>query len=302
MDQAKAVDAFTHWFAKHQKKISQLCSTTLLVIIAWIAGQIFWHFLEKPADIKSWQASSIVSNTPQTNVNRNDDVVQGLINAHLFGQYDEKETVQVAPQVVDAPKTRLNLILVGLVTSSDPTKALAVISNRGSQETVGINETISDTRVVLKNVLSDRVIIENAGRNETLMLEGIEYNKVAIDTSSNQVRTSNVAGNNPEINFDDLETIKQALTENPQQFLKYIRLSQVNRDGELLGYRVRPGSERLLFDSVGLQDGDIATELNGVDLTDKTAMTTLFKSFNDMTEIQLTVDRDGQLHEIYVQF
>ncbi|MFS1426027.1 hypothetical protein LMH73_002250 [Vibrio splendidus] len=38
----------------------------------------------------------------------------------------------------------------------------------------------------------------------------------------------------------------------------------------LVGYRVRP--ERALFDSVGLQDGDIAVELNGADLTEPSAM------------------------------
>lgn len=69
--------------------------------------------------------------------------------------------------IQDAPKTRLNLVLVGAVASSNPKLSLAVIANRGTQATYGINEEIEGTRAKLKAVLVDRVIIDNSGRDET---------------------------------------------------------------------------------------------------------------------------------------
>ncbi|GAM54672.1 general secretion pathway protein C [Vibrio ishigakensis] len=76
----------------------------------------------------------------------------------------------------------------------------------------------------------------------------------------------------------------------------------MNRDGKLVGYRVRPGRDRALFDSVGLQDGDIAVELNGADLTNPASMGEIWKNLNQLSELNLTVERDGQRYDIYLQF
>ncbi|MGT0149781.1 hypothetical protein ACT691_10065 [Vibrio metschnikovii] len=43
-------------------------------------------------------------------------------------------------------------------------------------------------------------------------------------------------------------------------------------------------------------------QLNGLDLTDPSAMTQVFESISDLTELNLTVERDGQQHDIYIQF
>ena len=84
--------------------------------------------------------------------------------------------------------------------------------------------------------------------------------------------------------------------------MQYIRLSQVRREGDIVGYRVGPGSQRDLFDAVGLKEGDIATQLNGADLSDPSAMGKVWQSISDMTELNLTVERDGQRHEIFIEF
>ncbi|MGT0149779.1 type II secretion system protein N [Vibrio metschnikovii] len=48
----------------------------------------------------------------------------------------------MAPVQVDAPPTRLNLTLVGVVASNELERSLAVIANRGQQATYGLNEQI----------------------------------------------------------------------------------------------------------------------------------------------------------------
>ena len=101
-------------------------------------------------------------------------------------------------------------------------------------------------------------------------------------------------------NQDELDKMRQEMAKNPQSVLKYIRLSQVSNNGKITGYRVNPGKDRQLFDSVGLKPGDIATSLNGIDLTDPAAMSSLWKNMSEMTELNLTVQRDGQLHDIFI--
>ncbi|CSB99102.1 general secretion pathway protein C [Vibrio cholerae] len=101
---------------------------------------------------------------------------------------------------------------------------------------------------------------------------------------------------------DKVDAIREAIARNPQEIFQYVRLSQVKRDDKVLGYRVSPGKDPVLFESIGLQDGDMAVALNGLDLTDPNVMNTLFQSMNEMTEMSLTVERDGQQHDVYIQF
>ena len=63
-----------------------------------------------------------------------------------------------------------------------------------------------------------------------------------------------------------------------------------------------PAPEAGMLVELVKQSGDIAVELNGIDLTEKSAMGTLWKSFNEMTEVELVVERDGQRHQVYIQF
>ncbi|MBW3697651.1 type II secretion system protein GspC [Vibrio sp. T187] len=279
-----------------QQKLSVVACCILLGISAWILGQLAWFIEPSQQSIVPWKASVSSSQQPTSSLD-----LSTLQKSNLFGAYSESKPVVQKPVVQDAPKTRLNLVLVGVVASSNPEVSLAVIANRGRQATYGINEDIEGTRAKLKAVLVDRVIIENSGRDETLMLEGIEYKRLEVSEPKAKP-SSSVIGNNPVDKEEKLSSIKAAITKDPQQIFQYVRLSQVKRDGKVLGYRVSPGKEPELFHSVGLKSGDIATQLNGQDLTDPAAMSTIFRTISDLTELNLTVERDGQPHDVYIEF
>ncbi len=292
----RSLATLTTFYTRHQQKAASTVLIVLLVYIAWLLGQSVWLFFSPSTSLPKWMPPKVSEQKAKAVISPIDEIVQ----ANLFGSYQQKAPVE-EPKSIDAPKTRLNVTLVGVVSSSDPEKSLAVIANKGAQETLGVNELISGTRAKLISVLPDRIIIDNGGRDEVLMLEGAE-SQSATRSSKNESKPKSDVKVSSSINMGDIEQIKKEILENPQQFLRYIRLSQVNKDGELLGYRVRPGRESALFDSVGLKNGDLAVELNGVDLTNKSAMGELMKNFNDMTEVSLTVERDGQRHDIYIQF
>lgn len=281
-----------------QQKLSLITCCVLIAISAWILGQLAWFIEPAEQSITPWKAQASSSSRPQSTLD-----ISSLQKSHLFGEYNA-ETPQVIEQPViqDAPKTRLNLVLVGAVASSDPKRSLAVIANRGKQATYGISEEIEGTRAKLKAVLVDRVIIDNSGRDETLMLEGLEYKRLSVSAPAKPRASASVRGNNPGSAEEKLEEIKATITKDPQQIFQYVRLSQVKRDGSVIGYRVSPGKDPELFKSVGLQSGDIATQLNGQDLTDPAAMGSIFRSISDLTELNLVVERDGQQHDIFIEF
>ncbi|MBD1574346.1 type II secretion system protein GspC [Vibrio sp. S17_S38] len=291
MDYRGQISQITARFMSYQASISYACTLVLLALIAWFVGILFWSILTPAPSVSHWVAPSVAS----THIVRNNgDRISELTNSDLFGSYSQ-ESVTSEPVIKDAPQTRLNLTLVGAVASNNPKLSLAVIANQGKQSTYGLGETIDGTRVTLKSVLADRAIIDNQGRDETLMLEGIDYSKL------NQNSVPKTA-DPPKSSSADLVKIREEISQDPQKIFQYIRLSQVMDEGKLKGYRVRPGQQRELFDSVGLQDGDIATVLNGRDLTDPSQITALWKDALSAQQWNLTVERDGQLHDIYIEF
>ena len=125
-----------------------------------------WLAIPQTADISPWRpsAGNVIAGNNKDAIDFN-----ALQNAHLFGQYTENKPVIIdQPVVKDAPKTRLNLTLVGAVASNQVQTSLAVIANKGKQSTYGIGEEIEGTRATLKAVLVDRVIIENQGRDKRI--------------------------------------------------------------------------------------------------------------------------------------
>nr|WP_242531702.1 type II secretion system protein GspC [Vibrio alginolyticus] len=281
-----------------QAKLSLLLTCLFIAITGCILGKIVWLAIPQSSEVPQWRpsASSVAASNKGDAIDFN-----ALQNANLFGKYTEQKAAVVEqPIVKDAPKTRLNLTLVGAVASSDANTSLAVIANRGKQATYGLGEEIEGTRATLKAVLVDRVIIDNQGRDETLMMEGIEYKKLSESPQVARAQAQRAEAATSDVG-EKLEQIREEIAKDPQSVFKYITISPVKKDGDIVGYRVSPGRDAALFNDVGLQPGDIAVQLNGIDLSDPSSSVQLMQVMSDPQELNLTVERDGQQYDIYIQ-
>ncbi|MCD9467261.1 type II secretion system protein GspC [Photobacterium iliopiscarium] len=274
------------------QSITRLLTYLLVVILAWVLGRLVWSIIEPSPVVARWQPLAVTVNTSQQQLPVNE-----LLSLNLFGRYQENSApILTKPVKQDAPQTQLRLTLVGVVANSTPSKALAVVTNNGKQNTYGINEVIDNTRATLIAVYNDRVIIRNNGRDETLMLEGLKFTKPSVTAAESQRNTVQTNSNTAE-----LAKIKQEILSEPQTLFSYIRLSQVKKDGQIEGYRVNPGKNRILFDQVGLKANDLAVSINGNSLTNPAIMAKLWGELSSATDFTLTVERDGQLHDIHIE-
>lgn len=276
-----------------QQRASYTIMIALLAISAWIIGQMIWQPWSSPS-VSQWRPANVTQSDSSSAVGID---ISELQNSHLFGELNQTAPVVEQPKLQDAPKSRLNVVLVGTVVSSNAGKSLAVIANRGRQATYGINEVIEGTRAKLVQVQSDRVIIDNSGRNETVMLEGLKYSKPEVAPKSKAVTSSTRS----QVPAEALEKIRQEIRQDSSKIFQYVRMSQIKKDGDVMGYRLSPGKDKALFESVGLKQGDIAVSINGLDLKDPSVMSEIFKNLSQLTELTLTVERNGQPHEIYIE-
>jgi general secretion pathway protein C len=274
---------------KNQQKINMLVVVLLATFLLSYAAELTWRLWPQPTDKERIEnVSNGQSVTPQ-----NSNSILNLADIkrlNLFGDYNAAPVQE--KEVTDAPVTRLNLTLTGVVASSVKDQGAAIIENSSKQQTYGIGEKIEGTNASLKVVYADRVIIKNGQASETLMLDGVDYNK-----PSNQL--NNLGTLRRTISNDAMQASRE-LKNKPASFIDYIAVSPHRPNGELSGYRVSPGKKPALFKAAGLKSGDVITDLNGLDLTDMQQALEAMNMLKELPSLQMTVQREDELITIYL--
>lgn len=294
-----------------QRKITQVIIVVLLCYIAYLFAQITWLGLSDSEQKTrlTLNGLSSVSAAPKKEVQ-----VEAIQSLNLFGVYSQQKEERVEEVVEDAPETRLNLILTGVVASSDKATAAAVIQSAGKQETYSIGENIKGTRASLENVFNDRVILKVSGSFETLMFEGLIFDKNVKPVqprSSKSVgpqltKTSDEDSSSPNIvdqrNNKALTqvatSLQEELTSDPGKITDYLKISPKRENGKITGYQLMPAKDPTFFQNAGLKSGDIAVQMNGFDLTAPREAAQALQSLREQREVSLLLDRNGDMTEI----
>ena len=286
---------------KNQQKINLLAVAVLAVFLLSYAAELTWRLWPQPVASSRFENISSSQSVSLENSNRRLNLAD-IKRLNLFGDFNAGPIEE--KEVTDAPVTRLNLTLTGVVASSVEDQGAAIIENRNQQQTYGIGEKIEGTSVSLKEVYADRVIIKNGSSNETLMLDGVDYKK-----NTNQLSQTPLA--NPQPSDQGPEELRQTLSneaiqagrelqDQPASFIDYIAVSPHRPDGELLGYRVSPGKKPTLFKAAGLKSGDVITDINGLDLTDMQEALEAMNMLKELQSLQMSVQREDELITIYL--
>jgi general secretion pathway protein C len=288
---------------KNQQKINLLAVLLLAIFLLSYAAELTWRLLPQPADSGSFENVSRGQPVSQKNANDRLDLTD-IKRLNLFGDYNAEPLAE--KEVTDAPVTRLNLTLTGVVASSAKDQGAAIIENRNQQQTYGIGEKIEGTNASLKEVYADRVIIKNGLTSETLMLDGVDYNNNASSSISTHQQASfprpQLSDQGPErlTLSDDAIQASRELQDQPASFVDYIAVSPHRPNGELMGYRVSPGKKPALFKAAGLKSGDVITDINGLDLTDMQQALEAMNMLKELQSLQMSVQREDEIIIIYL--
>ena len=273
------------WARAANRYLPQVASAVLVLALAYQLAQLTWALVPgSPPDAPTPIVSTPTGTAPSsTNVGGGIDVT-GIIEDHLFG-VASREPVPVVEDVVDAPDTSLSLQLKG--THSDPLDsrwgAAIIADGRGEEKTYTVSDAIDGGGgAQLHSIYIDRVILNRAGRLETLRLPQ-EL------TSSNVTIARRPAPPAPPAQ----QSLQNVLTENASRITDVIRVAPHIEQGQMVGFRINPGREREQFDALGLQPGDVVTDINGTAMTDPTRGLQVFESLGESTQANVTIVRNG---------
>lgn len=284
------------WAKAPQDKIAKSISLVALVVLAYLLAQFTWLVLT-PA-----QSPVINASNPglQSNQQNSQSFSVSSINAlNLFGEFNQEQIVEEVV-VQDAPETSLRLTLSGTVASNDPSTSAAIIENNGKQETYGIGDQITGTRATLESVATDRVIIKHRGKHETLMLDGVKYSKKQSKRPTAKPVSRKTTKTPPSERrlVPGVADVKADLAANPAKLTDYMRISPRRVEGKITGYELRPGKRPEFFTAAGLKAGDVAVQINGLDLTIPQESMQALRALREDSELSLLIDRGGDMTEI----
>ena len=210
---------------------------------------------------------------------------------HLFGAAPET-AADAGPAPIDAPETRLNLVLRGVLSSNEPGDARAIIAEpNGTENYFRVGSSLPGG-AELKEIHADRIILMRAGRHETLRLP-----REAMDGAGGGPPDDALDSAPDESGMDPGEVLsdyREEMNENPQALLDLARPVPFNDGNGFAGFRLFPGNKPGLFAQLGLRPGDLLKEVNGIVLDSPVRGAEAMQLLRDSNQVALRIERGGQ--------
>lgn len=288
------------------KSVHNLLCGLLVLWLLIVIAQFIWALMPSEVDTP---AAANVALMPQVSTKEVD--IAKLQKHHLFGEAGAVAPKQpVAATIEDdvalnATKTQLNLSLEGVVHTPDAADSVAIIVYQGKQDQYLVGDSLPvSSKVTLARVLLDHVILDNAGRYESLWLYDDEKKSAATTTRNQRIavtKRNNVTDKRNNDRVTDLASgYREKLYNNPSSLAQVLRISPAQKGGTLIGYRVSPSRDKEQFAALGFKANDVVTSVNGIELNDPTKALEIYKLMRTAKEASFVVERDGQLIDVMV--
>jgi general secretion pathway protein C len=218
--------------------------------------------------------------------------------AQALNLFDNASVLPVEPppeQQQQLVRTSLNIELQGIIAANDPEKSWAIIGPGENQKLYKVGDAIDGASgVKVAEIQSIKVIINNNGNLEELWLYGEDGMNVA--GSANYTPPPRESTPAPEA----ATAISREQIEQAKNIGDVVRFMVATENGRMIGYKVRPGRKRELFDLVGLKTDDIVVSVNGIEVNEPQKVREVYQALKNATEANLQVLRDGSTHSIQI--
>ena len=236
---------------------------------------------------------------------------QAIINANLFrAQIHPDAANSATPGQGEGPleETTLPLRLLGTIASPNPKLARAALEDTDKRErlVVEVGDRIKERATVYRIEQRRIVLAENDALRELSLDDdkddakaGRSIRKASASRSRRRAPARPTPRERPQASIrreDVAETLRD-----PSKLFQQARFLPKYDGGEMQGLQVsaiKPGS---ILEEIGLGDGDVITEANGLAMDSPTSSGQLFREMNEADELVISVTRaDGSSEELQV--
>jgi general secretion pathway protein C len=271
-----------------QIRASRIVFAVLLVLLAAVLAQLTWKLLPAPDELAAPPLSRDAISAGESAQERKWNIAEW----HLFGVKPQEARRDIPLESM--PETTLNLVLRGVFASTRPGENSGAIigAPNGSDTFYSVNARLPGG-ATLKEVYSDRVVLERSGRLETLRLPKETLGDGAPASLPAGRQTASPFRGAPPLETRTLQEYRDIALSDPQQLADVVRISPKNDGGRFIGYEVQPGRDPGLLDRVGLAPGDIVTSINGIALDTPARALGILRSLQGAEQVRVDYQRDG---------
>jgi general secretion pathway protein C len=289
--------------------VSWLANTVLFVLCCFLvantANTVFASLLA-PEPAPTPTAARAAPAAGRSWADREIILKRNLFNASLL-----TPPVADGQESEDLEATKLPLSLLGTAAHADPRASWAAIEDLQARKTliVKTNDEVAQGARVLRIERRRVVLLENGQPRELAL--GEDDDKAAppqVARSNRRARRTALAPRVPGTNRDIANRVReiarnrfevpgedlQQAIQNPASIFSQVQFQPKYEDGEMVGLQVnsvRPGS---IFEDLGVQAGDLITEVNGIPIDSAEASASILKELAS-GEVDLGgVDQNGE--------
>jgi general secretion pathway protein C len=280
-------------FRKYFWAVQMACIATA----ALLAAKIVNLFVEGAILPNPSTPAALVSRTVATSQ------LPAILNAerlaHLTGLVLPVEPTFVSSKTdlsSEPVRTSMRAKLLGTMRAGDPEWSLASVLDTGAQRsmTVMVGDRLLTSQVL--DILRDRVIVLNNGRREYVSADSGDGTAPPLSTNTKVTEPWGAGikaldGNNFDVPRSEVDRAINNLNDIAMQ----ARLVPAFKDGAAEGFKlfsIRPDS---LYSKIGIQNGDVVTRINGLDMNDPAKALEVYTKLKDAPRIDVDVDRNGTM-------
>lgn len=288
------------WVDGLDRRLPVLATLFALILLTHSMASLTWRIVPVP-DLAGQSLGKQRTQVNQASSNKaNQPLANTIANWNLFGKVEVAKPKPVVQQVEAAPETKLNLKLRGVFAASNPASSRAIIADaRGEEDSYKVGSTVPGG-AILNEIFTDKVILDTNGRLEVLRLPVEEANgapggnvslsrQPAVNQNSSPIPNSSSNANTSAL----LKSYRDALLNDPQSVMGLVRAEPFQKNGQLVGYRIRPGNDRQLLRKFGLRSGDVVTAVNGVPLNNPIKALEVLRDLSTASQLSVDVERRG---------
>ena len=282
--------------SRHTRLFIRVLNVLLVIWIASLFADLTWDMLTPE---EAPESAAVVQATIPVQVTEDRQIINQLPGWHLMGVV-AKGSVPVQTSVpVDAPETSLKLVLRGVFSSDDKFNARAIIADpNGKEDQYAVGDKLPGN-AELSEVHTHKVILKRGGRYETLKMLRESKSTGVVTRKPTQLQRSGRQRVVPQRSSmspgERLQNAREELRKRPRNFYNLVKVTpKKDEQGKTMGYELGPGNDPDLFEQVGLQQGDVAIQINGIKLDNPAESARALKALQSGKKVSVTVLRNGQ--------
>ncbi len=163
----------------NQATMTRLINWCGLAIAVVLLALVSLHIYKKHFLLSDQSTEYLFNDLPTQATEAVKGNIPAIVQAHIMGEVpvvaqteETKEVVKVAPPPPPPPKTKLNIVLTGIIDGATPETGFAMIEiQRGKTAVIGVGEEIGKTGAVLHQVLPGEVLVDRDGTIESVKMK-----------------------------------------------------------------------------------------------------------------------------------